>query len=174
MINNELPKLLVVGDGRHGKDTFCEMAESFGFVFISSSWIMSDYVFGIIGDSMGYLDSKTCWEDRLNNRNLWMKIVNDYNENDPSRLCRKILETNNIYCGLRSYKEFIESRHLFDCVVYIDAVERLGKTDSTNEIPSSEADVVIYNNRTIQDFESISEMYLKEIINDFKTKMTHA
>ena len=32
-----LPKLLVVGHGRHGKDTVCEMLEAYGYTFQSSS-----------------------------------------------------------------------------------------------------------------------------------------
>src|SRR5699024_11847273 len=79
----------------------------------------------------------------------------DYNTPDKSRLVKEILKEHDIYCGLRSIDELKASKNLFDLVVWIDAEERLGVTESSKSmtIPKSEADIVITNNGTKEEIE---------------------
>lgn len=107
------PKLIVLGYARHGKDTVCEMLrDEYGYSFTASSVFCAErVVFPTMRDR--YQDARQCFEDRHSgdNRARWYDAISRYNEPDPSRLARDILAEHDIYCGLRSSREFFAARN---------------------------------------------------------------
>ena len=168
-------KLLILGYGRHGKDTLAEIfRDEFGITFSSSSYAACELVvFPALKDEYDYDTSDECYQDRADHRQEWYKLISDYNAEDPSRLCRDILygveplspesgsstsssrgaKGNDCYVGLRSKRELEGSRHLFDLIIFVDAQLRHpieGKESCT--ITSRDADVIITNNGSLPDF----------------------
>ena len=77
-----LPKLLVIGHGRHGKDTVCEyLNEKYGFDFKSSSKFCSErFIFDMLKDQHGYANEEECYADRHNHRAEWYNAISCYEE----------------------------------------------------------------------------------------------
>lgn len=148
-------KLLVIGQGRHGKDTFCEISNKyFGLTFESSShFACKEFIFDFLSDN--YTSIEECYNDRHNHRKLWYDLICDYNKNNQARLSKKLLSEFDIYCGMRSIEEYKSSKKLFDLIIWVDASERLGITEcsDSNTINSNNADIIIENNGTLQEFE---------------------
>lgn len=139
-------KLLVIGHGRHGKDTACEiLQDEYEYSFISSSLYVAEHVMMPITD---YPDVLSCYDDRHNNRQFWMDSIKAYNHPDLARLSKEIVAEYDIYCGLRDYDEFKEARvqGVFDYVIGVDASERISYRDPTFQIPMSECDYIVDNN----------------------------
>lgn len=149
-MRNKTFNTLVIGEGRHGKDTVCDvLAKNYGFSFVSSSkCLLWEVIWPVLKGE--YASSQDCFNDRINNRVRWKNILSEYNTPDKSRLASKIYEDYDIYCGLRAYDEFIvgKEKGLFDVIIGIDASERckdLPKDDSF-DIPLSVCDIIIDNN----------------------------
>jgi len=147
-------KLLVIGSARHGKDTVCEiMRDKYGLSFASSSEFVAERaVYPHIMDKYGYTSHAEAYADRVNHREEWRDLIGAYNS-EPSTLARELLEHHDIYCGMRSMREFDAARHMFDAVIYVDASERVKIHDPTLDIPSPVADYVIDNNGTLEQLE---------------------
>jgi dephospho-CoA kinase len=153
-----MPKLLLIGNARHGKDTLAEMlSEKFGLKFTSSSQAASDiFIYEALKDKYGYNTPEECFEDRVNHRAEWYELICDYNSQDRARLAKGILEQSDCYVGMRDRDEIEEciKQKLFDLIIWVDASDRLppeGK-DSFN-IDKSCADIIIENNGTLEEFE---------------------
>jgi hypothetical protein len=151
-----LPKLLIIGHGRHGKDTVCEILQNdYGFAFSSSSQFCSRlFIFNQLREKYGYTCDKECFDDRHNRRADWYDAICAYNSKDPSKLGREIFKENDIYCGLRCKKEYHAMRNtgLFDYVIWVDRSDHLpleSKTSMTLE--PWMADFVIDNNGTLEE-----------------------
>lgn len=152
-------KILVCGDGGHGKDEFCE---SLGVSFISSSRAALDKVIwpSVLRLEGHYASKEACFKDRRNHRDTWFRLISEYNLDDPTRLAREILAENRVYCGMRSRREFYASEEegLFDITVWVDASDRLPNTrDSSNEILRDYCDIVVFNNGTVLDLKRKAE-----------------
>ena len=118
-----LPKLLVVGHGRHGKDTVCELLENYGYTFKSSSKFCSElFIFDELKDKYGYTNEDECYEDRHNHRTEWYNMIHDYCKDDLARLGRNIFKEHDIYCGLRNKREFfaMQNEEIFDYAIWVD------------------------------------------------------
>ncbi len=118
-------KVLILGHARHGKDTVAQLIfENTGLTFISSSMMAMEHViWPVIGHE--YKSKEECFQDRVNRRALWFKLISDFNKDDPSRLCQLILDKCDIYVGMRSAVELEASLKLFDLILWVDASERL-------------------------------------------------
>lgn len=124
------PKILVIGYGRHGKDTVCEiLRDKYGLRFVSSSYFCAErVVWPALVKEYGsplyvpYETVQDCYDDRHNQRRFWYESIKDYNKDDPSRLAREILEEYDVYCGMRSSEEFdaAKEKGLFDVVAWVD------------------------------------------------------
>ena len=149
-------KLLILGNARHGKDTLAELlAEEFGMTFKSSSEMaMEIFIFDEVAEKMGYSTMQECFEDRVNHRTMWYRMICGYNKNDRARLAKDILEGHDCYVGMRDLEEFEASKGLFDVIIWVDASKRLGTSENTNKIDVSEADIVITNDGTFEDFKA--------------------
>ncbi len=151
-----LPKLLVIGHGRHGKDTVCEiLRDEYGFNFLSSSEFCSrKFIFNELKDKYGYQNEQECFLDRSNHRTEWFEMIRDYCLADPSRLGKEIFEEYDIYCGLRNNREFhsIRNQRVFDHAIWVDRSEHLPLEDpSSMNLEMWMADYVIDNNGTLDD-----------------------
>ncbi len=70
-------KLLVIGHGRHGKDTVCEMLrDEYNYNFISSSQFCADhFIYNDLKDKYGYTTAEECYADRHNRRADWYNMI---------------------------------------------------------------------------------------------------
>ena len=118
-----LPKLLVVGHGRHGKETVCELLENYGYTFKSSSKFCSElFIFDDLKNKYGYKDEEECYNDRHNHRTEWYNMIHDYCRDDLARLGRNLFAKHDIYCGLRNKREFfaMQNEEIFDYAIWVD------------------------------------------------------
>lgn len=154
-----LPRLLILGSARHGKDTFAEILnEQFGYTFQSSSQSAADiFIYEELKDKYGYTNSVECFEDRVNHRTEWYNMICDYNKDDRARLAKEILKTSDCYVGMRD-KEEIEAcmeQELFHIIIWVDASKRKPLEDSGSfNIDMSIADFIVENNGTLENFET--------------------
>lgn len=154
------PKLLIIGHMRHGKDSVAEMLrDGWGYSFCSSSWAACEKViFPAMSKQQGYATLQECFEDRVNHRTQWHQLISSYNTPDKARLAREIMETNDIYVGMRCQEELKATRGLFDVVVWVDASQRLlPEPVSSNTLTKEMADYCISNNGDLQDL--VNEVY---------------
>jgi len=128
-------KILILGHGGHGKDTFAEMIQrKWGLTFQSSSRAALDAIYPHLVSTLGITDKEELYRTRSENRGLWKGLITAYNTPDKSRLACKIIETSDMYVGMRCINEYQASKHLFDKVYFVDAMIRL-PTESTMSIP---------------------------------------
>lgn len=124
-------RMMVVGHGRHGKDTVAEiLRDDFGAKFVSSSWFMAERViypwFCARFPGM-YASVQECYDDRMNQRSVWFDRIAESNALDLTTLGRAIFEHHDIYVGNRNAREFHALRNagIFDVSIWVDACERL-------------------------------------------------
>jgi hypothetical protein len=140
-------KVMILGHGRHGKDTVAEMLRDLiGLTFISSSWAAAEKaVFPWLSQLYGYTTVQECFDDRANHREEWRQLITDYNTPDKGKLCREILEVSDCYVGMRCRDEFAAVRHLFDVVIWVEADQRR-PIDPTMSIERESGMYLIDNN----------------------------
>lgn len=164
-------KLLVIGHGRHGKDTVCErLRDVHGLKFESSSVFCAKlFIYETLKDSHGYNSYEDCYKDRHNHRGLWFSLIHDYCKQDYARLGREIFAENDVYCGLRNKSEFHAMRNtgVFDYAIWVDRSNHcdLEPSSSMNLEPWM-ADYVIDNNGTLDQL----NVQVDDLINYLKTR----
>jgi hypothetical protein len=152
-----MTKILVVGHAQHGKDTFAQLlAQNLGLRSpISSSQLACDlFLFEILRSKYGmaYETPKIAWEDRGHFRSLWFDEICLYNEKDPSRLCRQILEHSDIHTGIRSRAEYEASKHLFDLIIWVDRAQHcMLESKESMQLTEEDGQVVVDNNGSLDD-----------------------
>jgi hypothetical protein len=147
-------KILILGHGRHGKDTVAEMLQDrAGITFQSSSQAASEIaVFPALSALHGYKTPAECFADRANHREEWKTLISGYNTPDKGRLCREILKTSDCYVGMRCPLELAATRHLFGLILWVDASQRVA-SDPSMGIERDQNMLVIDNNGTQRDLE---------------------
>ena len=150
-------KVLILGNGRHGKDTLAELFnQHFGLTFMSSSQASADFfLYNQLKDKYGYTSSEECFEDRVNHRDEWYQAICNYNKDNRARLAQDILSRSNCYVGMRDKEEFNEcvKQKLFDIIIWVDASKRLPLEPGTSfNINMSDADIIVENNGTFEEF----------------------
>ncbi|MCG7628967.1 hypothetical protein MHM88_14240 [Epibacterium sp. MM17-32] len=141
------PKLLIIGDGRHGKDSVGELlTEGYGLKSKSSSLFAAEKaVYPLMAEF--YPDWEACYEDRHNHRQLWYLAIKAYNLRPGPSLAAQMLVDHDIYIGMRAREEFEREQHLFDLVVWVDASLRLPpEPDTSNDLKASDAGYILDNN----------------------------
>lgn len=120
-------KVLILGHGGHGKDTAAEILnDCTGMTYISSSYAaLKLFLYNALQPLFGYHSPTECYDDRRNHRDLWKRLITEYNTPDKGRLCREILEEYDCYVGMRCNEEFEATKHLFTLILWIDASKRL-------------------------------------------------
>ena len=150
-----LPRLLVIGHGRHGKDTVCEiLRDNYGFRFQSSSeFCARKFIYDELKLKYDYANYEACYADRHNHRSEWYDMIHEYCQDDYARLGRDIFSENDIYCGLRNRAEFHAMRNtgVFDYCIWVDRSDHVlpEPRDSMN-LEIWMADHVIDNNSTLE------------------------
>lgn len=165
-----LPKLLIIGHGRHGKDTVCEiLRDTYGFSFESSSKFCSKlFIYNNLKDKYGYSNEEECYADRHNHRAEWYDAICDYNVPDAAKLGREIFKAHDIYCGLRNKREFfaMKNTNVFDFAIWVDRSDLL-PLESKNSMSLEHwmADFTIDNNGSIDDLVFNTKQLITNILN---------
>lgn len=147
-------KILILGHGQHGKDTFAKMvAERDSLNFVSSSIAAFEEIKPVLELLFPTMSDKELYEQRRGHRQLWKRLISLFNANDKAALAKRVLSYSDIYVGMRSKDEYEASRHLFDIVYYVDASRRV-HADPSMEIEFDPANMVpVDNNRTLEDLQ---------------------
>jgi hypothetical protein len=151
------PKVLIIGHGRHGKDTVAEVMRDYhGYKFTSSSLFCAEFVrFYMAERGLKYATLDDCYADRHNHRDVWFKAVTEYNREDPTRVATEMQASGySLYVGMRSRREFeaCMTAGTFDHVIWVDRSEHLPpEPPESMELQPSDAHFVIRNNYTLRD-----------------------
>ena len=152
-------KILIIGHARHGKDTIADYFNEFYDCKCESSSIaaLRLFLYDALKGKYDYKTPEECFEDRVNHRAEWHKLICDYNKNDKAKLAKDILNISNCYVGMRDTEEINEciKQGLFDLIIWVDASKRLPMEDSSSfNIDQSCADIIIENNYDYESFKS--------------------
>ena len=145
---------MVIGHGRHGKDTVCEiLRDLYRYSFDSSSQFCSKlFIYDMLKEKYNYANEEECYADRHNHRAEWYNAICDYNAYDPAKLGKEIFKVNDIYCGLRNKAEFFAMKNtgVFDYAIWVDRSDHLPlEAKSSMNLEPWMADYVIDNNSTL-------------------------
>ena len=151
-------KLLVIGHGRHGKDTVCEiLRDRYDYSFESSSQFCSKlFIYDQLKDKYGYSSEEQCYADRHNHRAEWYDAICDYNVPDAATLGREMFAAYDIYCGLRNKREFfaMQNTGVFDYAIWVDRSKYLmPESKDSMSLEQWMADYTIDNNGTLEELE---------------------
>lgn len=159
--------LLIIGYAQHGKDDLadflCDIDTSMSKQS-SSDLALDIFIFDALKDKYGYSSKEECYADRMNHRAEWFDLIAEYNDDDPARLAKKLLEISNIYVGMRRRAELIacKAQRLFDAVIWVDASKRKPPEGSDSmELTQEDADFIVDNNGSLSDLRSNAESLLK-------------
>ena len=144
-------KLLVIGHGRHGKDTVCEiLRDEYGYSFESSSQFCSKlFIYNDLKDKYNYTSEEECYADRHSHRKEWYDAICDYNLSDAATLGREMFKKYDIYCGLRNKREFFAMKNtgVFDYCIWVDRSMHLeSESKDSMSLEQWMADYTIDNN----------------------------
>lgn len=117
-------KILILGHGRHGKDTLAALlAERTGLTYGSSTLVALEAIWPALKMYPDVGNSLTeAYDKRAEHRELWRRLISLYNAHDKTALARKVLEQYDMYVGMRcaeEYKACMDAK-LFDMVVWVD------------------------------------------------------
>jgi len=149
-------RLLIIGYGRHGKDTVSEYLEKqHGMTFESSSKFCSKkFIFNDLKDKYGYDTEEECYADRHNHRSEWYDAICNYNKDDAAKLGKEMFDEFDIYCGLRNKREFdaMKNEKVFDYSIWVDRSDHLPPEDSSSiSLEQCMSDYTIDNNGSIDE-----------------------
>ena len=161
-------KLLVIGHGRHGKDTVCEiLRDKYDYSFESSSKFCSKFfIFEALRKKYGYANEEECYADRHNHRAEWYDAICAYNEFDAATLGRDIFREHDIYCGLRNKKEFhaMKNTGVFDYAIWVDRCDHLPpESKDSMSLEPWMSDFTIDNNGTLEDLKFNVDMLVNHL-----------
>lgn len=160
-------KLLIIGHGRHGKDTVGEILRDYhGRKFISSSEFVgrraiwpniqtNPWSDNVPAEMTRYGSFERCYEDRHNHRAQWAKWITRYNTPDKTRTASEMLKSGyDMYVGMRMEDELLACRDagIFDRIVWVDRSKHLPEEPRDSmKLNWRHADLFIDNNGTLRD-----------------------
>lgn len=134
------PKLLILGYGRHGKDTVAEiLRDQYGLRFKSSSEFVGEECLWDQWGKAVYPTFEAMFEDRHNHRELWMQMISAYNTPDKTRTASTMFERGfDMYVGMRRQDELDACKEagIFDKIIWVQRPgfpEETGSMDITPE-----------------------------------------
>ena len=123
------PKVMIIGHGRHGKDTVAALlVDALKLRFMASSEICSAvFIFDALKDEFGYTTPQECFEDRSNHRELWHQLISVFNFHDKAALIKLIYQYVDVYVGCRCVKELTGAKEAgeIDVTIWVDAIGRV-------------------------------------------------
>ena len=145
---------MIIGYGRHGKDTVCEfLRDEYGYTFESSSQFCAERVVRQHMADLGitYETAEECYADRHNHRSEWFNAIKAYSAEDRTRLTREIFDEYDIYCGMRNAEELNAVKQLapglIDLTIWVDASDRHPPEEGDScTVTAADADFVLDNN----------------------------
>ena len=147
------PGVAIMGYSRHGKGTVCQfLRRQTGLSSISSSKFAAPLILDALNKELGgrYSSVDEAYKDRHAHKQLWFRLISEYNTPDKARLAREVLKAYRIYDGIRNREEFDACRdeNLFRLTVWVDATERLGNVENKDSctVCPDDADIVLLNN----------------------------
>lgn len=148
------PRILILGHGRHGKDTTAEIiSEIMGLKFISSSRFVAEEIIWPMWGQERYATFEDMFEDRVNFRATWKNLILAYNTPDLTRTTRTMLERGyDIYVGMRDPDEYISSKDQFDLILWVDRSKECPPEDKSSMgiVFNPSQMVIIDNNEDLQ------------------------
>ena len=142
--------ILILGKSRHGKDEVAAvLKELYGLSYSSSSLIALDAIWPCLEHIQGNSTKEVAFANRNNSDNplLWKKLVTLYNTPDKTALCKKLLEKNSVYVGMRCHEEFEACKHLFGLIIWVDASKRVKDIRANSmSIKFSREDMIFIDN----------------------------
>lgn len=162
----KLPKLVIMGYARHGKDTVCEyLVPKYGYTFVSSSrFVLEKAVWPAMKDRFPTMEA--AYEGRGPHRAEWFRLISAYNDGDPARLGRELFNEYEIYAGIRNAEEFAAMRaeNLFDYAIWVDASKRLPpEPPGSCTVRPDMADFVLDNNGPLDALPAATEEVLDRL-----------
>lgn len=152
------PRLLILGYGRHGKDSVAEMLrDNYGLNFKSSSQFVAEECLWKQWGKDRYTTFNEMYDDRHNHRVTWMEMISAYNTPDKTKTAATMLSRGlDMYVGMRRQDELEACRqaNLFDFIVWVERLgypPEVGSMDITKE--SSHWNYTIKNDGTLTDLE---------------------
>lgn len=150
------PRLLIIGHGRHGKDTVAQMiSDLMGLKFSSSSEFVGRKCIWPTWGKDRYASFEEMFADRVNHRSTWGDLIEAYNTPHAHRTgAEMIAEGNDMYVGMRRARELeaCRFRQVFDHVVWVDACGRLPlEPKDSMELTAAHADLHVDNNGDLED-----------------------
>lgn len=144
--------IMFVGEGRAGKDTACEYLAQITTLRNAgtTSKYLAKYVAEELGWSMEEAYARRHESDEM--RMIWYNRGNKVREKGPTTLAREALLYGEITGGVRDLDEIlaIRAEGMVDLIVWIEN-KRVPK-DPTVKFTSAEADIVIENNGSLEEF----------------------
>lgn len=162
-------KLLIIGHGRHGKDTVAEILRDYhGLSFRSSSHWCAEHVIypkakeeGFAGDWKWLYNCRhknfpsSFWEGKFCGREFWYNSILEYNKTyGGAAVARELLKEVDVYVGMRSRYEFDSAMKegLFDHVIWVDRSEHLPPEGSESmELDSGDSNLIVDNNKGLKE-----------------------
>ena len=152
---------LILGHGRHGKDTFADLLSEWGgWKFMSSSRVAGKVAVWPKFGQHHYPDFETCYADRHQHRETWFNLISEYNTPDKTRTMRAMLaEGADGYIGMRNIGEVLAcwGAGLTRQIFYVTAGHRLPEEpESSNTATMENLDyfdipyTIVYNYRPLE------------------------
>lgn len=138
-------KIMVCGNSRAGKDTFCR---ALGMKWASSSrTALRHVIWPNMSNRYSYMEA--CFGDRINQRNEWYRLIEEFNREDPTKLMRIVFRESDVYCGIRNRREFMAGKRLglFDLAIWIynPNVEK----QPTDGVMMDDCDIIVRNDGSL-------------------------
>lgn len=172
------PPILLIGHGRHGKDTVAEMLrDRYGYTFTSSSLFCAEKVmlpaFEAVVSNF-YRTVEECFNDRHgssqffgDHRTFWFETIKAYCTPDKARLAREIFAAgNDLYVGIRDEAELRAAQALPSVVtVWVDASNRVPPEGAGSmNLTADMADKFLDNNGSIEYLAVQVDALMKELL----------
>ena len=130
-----LPKILVVGPGRSGKDTlgtwlhdntehtYAGSTSLYLAKYVAAEYDKQGYLMDDNGYKKGYSGHEVLFNERHGHRREWFRIGNLIRKNSHGMLQEEALRKGNVVAGIRDFKEAAWAcyREIYDHIIWIDA-----------------------------------------------------
>ena len=164
------PRILIIGHGRHGKDTVAEyLRDKYDLRFYSSSDFVGKKCIWPVWGKERYDTYDDMFADRVNHRHLWSNLISAYNTPDKARTAREMLQEEgaDMYVGMRKADEFDAciKENLFTHILWVDASDRHPpEPNPSMEMKETMATHRVSNNENIEHTYAQLDVFVKVLV----------